>query len=367
MYQAPEIGPVSLCPYSWTSSGRGRVEALSRRWDGARVDGVEGAAVVADAGQRGAGGVGQVLPLDEVVRVGLDQARAVAHEDRGDLVRVRVVQDDHRVAVVEEHAEGVEEARVHEGHAQRDGLLLADRPGDHLLRQQAVEQAARVVDHQLGDARGARGVRDERGLRRVQLDGGAPGDVREVRDPAQAAELGGAGQYGLVRQLLDGHAVQRAGQLRGVGDQPGLVEAGQQLGHDLAGQRGGHHHGDGADAGHGAGQQVDVEVVVLVDGDALGRPDAYRPQPGREVVDHVGQGGVGEVRAEIGEGREGLVEGDRGARELGGGLLPQLAQVEGLLGQRVGELREREHGPAAFLVGGGGGEVHQLPCRMRKR
>lgn len=252
------------------------------------------------------------------------------------------------------------EARVHERHVQ-GGRLAAGGPAHGLLRDEPVPHGVRAVHGQLGEAGGARAVGDEGGVAGVEADGGrgrgarvllqrfgAGGVVDRERAPYEAGEF---------------DVLQGAFELRPVGDQPGPVEAFEELSDHRARESGRQQDGDGADTGDRAGQQHDVDVVRLVDDHFLGGADARFPEAAGEFVDHVGEGGVGEVGPEAGVDVERPVQGDEDMAVTPGGLGEHRTQVEPTAGEGglpIG-LELVSHGTGPFCGGEGVGHGSPRP------
>lgn len=224
--------------------------------------------------------------------MGLQDAGAQLGEEVGGLLGVGVGEDDDREAAEEGDGEGGDEPRVDEGDVHGDGLAARyERLGDRGLRAVARLQGGAGVDGELGGAGGAGGVRDQGGVLGRHRHGGDPGDSGE------RGELGGvlvaAGGEQDLPGLLEDRGGQFGLQLVLVGEQVGLVGTAYEFGDGLAVELRRQQHRDGADAGHGAGQQGDVEAVGLVDDDPAAGPYVGGPEPRGHVVDQVGHLGHG--------------------------------------------------------------------------
>ncbi len=294
------------------------------------MDRVERRAVRPDPGQRGAGRVGQLLPQHERVRVRLHDAGPVPDQQRAHRGRVRVGDQHERAAEVQQHAEQMVEARVHERHVQGRGLAPGG-PAHRLLRHEPVPHRLRAVHGQLGHARGARAVGDQGGFAGVEPDGrgwlGA-GVPRQGFRPGRVVH--GQRPPHEPGQVDAPQSVQR----RAVGDQPGPAQPCEELPGHGGGQRRRQQHRHGPDPGERAGQQHDVDVVRLVHDDLLRGPHPRLPQPPRQLLDQLGQDRVGQVDPEGGGDVQRPVEGDEDGPVPVGGAPEDRSQIETAVGEQ---------------------------------
>jgi hypothetical protein len=116
-----------------------------------------------------------------------------------------------------------------------------------------------------------------------------------------------------------------------VGQQPGVVQPGDQGVHGVPVERGGEQHRHRADPLHRHRQHGDVEGVGLVDRDVLpgARPGGHQPPGG--LPDQPGQFGHGQRGLPRGGQLKRPVQGDHGVRMPGRGLLEHQADVEPVL------------------------------------
>ena len=256
----------------------------------------------------------------------VDGVDLVLADDAQELLRVELRHRDDRRAVVQAvvhhhgHAVDVEERQ----HGQQ--AVLRGDVEDRLDLAQVRHQVAVSEDHTLRQARGARRVRQHRGVLRTDLDRGrrtagsgdvgqrgaalhrVEGDDRVVRD----AELGG-GRAGAVQERRDGD--DRAG--------TGVAELVHQLRRRVQRVGAGH---DGVGAQHAVEGGHPVRVVGREQRHDVALADATGREPGGDLVDEAvelveGEGGTagavdegGLVRAVSEVGEEELV--DRGIRDL---------------------------------------------------